>query len=57
MRASRRSSVRMETTVATNHLTLAFPMKSPADAKAVTERLLPGMPEFFKGLGAIGTVH
>jgi hypothetical protein len=43
--------------VATNHLTLAFPMKSPADAKAVTERLPPMMPEFFNGLDVIGTVH
>ncbi len=43
--------------MATNHLTLAIPMKSPADAKAVTERLPPMMPEFFKGLDTIGTVH
>jgi hypothetical protein len=49
MRASRRSSVRMETTVATNHLTLAFPMKSPADAKAVTERLLPASAKVLQG--------
>lgn len=41
----------------TNHLTLAIPMKSPADAKAVTETLPPMMPEFFKALDGIGTVH
>jgi hypothetical protein len=43
--------------VGTNHLTIALPMKSPADAKAVTETLPRLMPEFFKALDGIGTVH
>ena len=40
-----------------NHLTLAFPLKSPADAKALAEILPPMMPELFKAEDAIGTVH
>jgi hypothetical protein len=34
--------------VSQNHLTLAFPLKSPADAKALAEILPPMMPELFK---------
>ena len=41
----------------TNHLTLALPLKSPADAVAVAERLPAAMPEFFAGLDSISTVH
>ena len=40
-----------------NHLTLAFPIKSPADAKAVAEELPPLMPDLFRAEDAIGTVH
>jgi hypothetical protein len=40
-----------------NHFTLTFPLKSPADAKAVTEQLTPLMPEFFKVEDSIGTIH
>jgi hypothetical protein len=40
-----------------NHFTLAFPLKSPADAKAVAEQLLPLMPAFFKAEDSIGTIH
>ncbi len=40
-----------------NHFTLSFPLKSPADAKAVAERLPPLMPELFKAADAIGTIH
>jgi hypothetical protein len=43
--------------VSQNHLTLAFPLKSPADAKALAEILPPMMPELFKAEDAIGTVH
>ena len=40
-----------------NHLTVAFPLKSPADANALPEILPPMMPELFKAEDAIGTVH
>jgi hypothetical protein len=40
-----------------NHFTLSFPLKSPADAKAVAEQLPPLMPGLFKATDAIGTVH
>jgi hypothetical protein len=40
-----------------NHLTLSFPLKSPADAKALAEQLPPLMPELFGANDAIGTVH
>ena len=40
-----------------NHFTLAFPLKSPSDAKAVSEELPPLMPELFKAEDAIGTIH
>jgi hypothetical protein len=39
------------------HFTLAFPLKSAADAKAVAELLPPLMPELFKAEDAIGTIH
>jgi hypothetical protein len=40
-----------------NHFTLGFPMKSPADAKAVGEELPPLMPALFQAEDAIGTIH
>jgi hypothetical protein len=40
-----------------NHFTLRFPLKSPADAKALAEELQPLMPALFKAQNAIGTVH
>jgi hypothetical protein len=40
-----------------NHFTLAFPLKSPADAKAVAEQLLPLMPDLLKAEDSIGTIH
>ncbi len=40
-----------------NHLTLSFPLKSPADAKALAEQLPPLMPGMFQAEDAIGTVH
>jgi len=40
-----------------NHFTLSFPLKSPADAKAVAEQLPPMMPELFRVNDTIGTVH
>jgi hypothetical protein len=40
-----------------NHLTLAFPLKSPTDAKTLAEILPPMMPELFKAEDTIGTVH
>jgi hypothetical protein len=43
--------------VSQNHLTLAFPLKSPADAKALSETLPPIVPKLFKAEDAIGTVH
>ena len=40
-----------------NHFTLAFPLKSPADAKVLSEQLPPLMPAFFKAEDSIGTIH
>jgi hypothetical protein len=40
-----------------NHFTLSFPLKSPADAKAVAEQLPPLMPQLFQAADAIGTIH
>ncbi|MGB7730019.1 MAG: hypothetical protein WBL50_18460, partial [Candidatus Acidiferrum sp.] len=40
-----------------NHFTIAFPLKSPADAKALSEQLPPLMPAMFKAEDAIGTIH
>ena len=40
-----------------NHFTLGFPLKSPADAKALAEQLLPLMPGLFQAAEAIGTIH
>src|SRR5271170_1865897 len=40
-----------------SHFTLSFPLKAPADAKALAEQLPPLMPALFKAEDAIGTVH
>jgi hypothetical protein len=40
-----------------SHLTLSFPLKTPADAKVLPQVLPPMMPELFKAEDAIGTVH
>ena len=40
-----------------NHLTLAFPIRSPADSKTLAEKLPPLMPRLAKASDAIGTVH
>jgi hypothetical protein len=40
-----------------NHFTLRFPLKTPADAKALAEQLPPLMPALFLAQDAIGTIH
>src|SRR5271168_1774985 len=40
-----------------NHFTLRFPLKAPADAKALAEQLPPLMPALFQAQDAIGTIH
>jgi hypothetical protein len=40
-----------------NHFTLSFPLKSPADAKAIAEQLPPLMPTMFQVADTIGTIH
>jgi hypothetical protein len=40
-----------------NHLTLSFPLKTPADAKALTEQLPPMMPGLFQAADTIGTIY
>jgi hypothetical protein len=40
-----------------NHFTLSFPLKSPADAKALAEQLPPLMPAVFQAADTIGTIH
>jgi hypothetical protein len=40
-----------------NHFTLSFPLKSPADAKAIAEELPPLMPGLFQAEDTIGTIY
>jgi hypothetical protein len=40
-----------------SHFTLSFPLKTPADAKALAEELPPLMPALFRTADAIGTIH
>ncbi len=40
-----------------NHFTIAFPLNSPADAKALSEQLPALMPQLFKAADTIGTIH
>src|SRR5271170_7211171 len=40
-----------------NHFTLSFPLKSPADAKALPDELSPMMPALFQAEDTIGTIH
>jgi hypothetical protein len=40
-----------------NHFTLRFPLKTPADAKAIAEQLPPVMPVLFQAADTIGTIH
>jgi hypothetical protein len=40
-----------------NHFTLAFPLKTPQDAKALAEHLPPLMPGLFSVLDTIGTIY
>jgi hypothetical protein len=40
-----------------SHFTLSFPLKSPADAKAIGEQLPALMPDFFKVEDSLGTIH
>jgi hypothetical protein len=40
-----------------NHFTLSFPLKSPADAKAIADQLPPLMPAVFQAQDTIGTIH
>ena len=40
-----------------NHFTLSFPLRSPADAKALAQQLPPLMPELFRAADVCGTVH
>jgi hypothetical protein len=40
-----------------SHFTIGFPLKSPADAKALEEQLSPLMPGMFQANDSIGTIH
>src|SRR5450631_4511803 len=40
-----------------NHFTLSFPLKTPADAKALSEQLPPLMTGIFQAQDTIGTIH
>src|SRR5882757_3362022 len=40
-----------------NHFTLSFPLRSPADAKALAEQLPPMMPGMFQAADSIGRIH
>jgi hypothetical protein len=40
-----------------NHFTLSFPLKTPADAKALAEQLPPMMPGLFLVLDTVGRIY
>jgi hypothetical protein len=40
-----------------SHMTLSFPLRSPADAKMLAEKLPPMMPALFRAADSIGTIH
>src|SRR5271167_1516838 len=40
-----------------SHFTLSFPLRSPEDAKSLTEQLPPLMPSLFQAQDAVGTIH
>jgi hypothetical protein len=40
-----------------NHFTISFPLKTPADAKALTEQLTRLMPKMFQAADTIGRIH
>jgi len=40
-----------------NHFTIRFPLKTPADSKALAEQLPPLMPSLFQAADNIGTIH
>ena len=40
-----------------SHFTLSFPLKSPAEAKALPDELSPMMPALFQAEDTIGTIH
>jgi hypothetical protein len=40
-----------------SHFTISFPLKSPADTKAVSDQLSSMMPTLFKAADSIGTIH
>jgi hypothetical protein len=40
-----------------NHFTISFPLKTPADAKALAEQLPPLMPKMFQAADSIGRIH
>ncbi|MFZ3332259.1 MAG: hypothetical protein WA197_16610 [Candidatus Acidiferrales bacterium] len=40
-----------------SHFTIAFPLNSPADARALSEQLPALMPQLFKAADTIGTIH
>ncbi len=47
----------MSSSASQGHFTLAFTLKSPSDAKAMAEKLPPLMPDMFRALDTIGTMH
>jgi hypothetical protein len=51
------SSRKGDGTMSQNHFTLSFPLKSPADAQALSTQLPPMMPGFLSAEDAIGTIH
>ena len=40
-----------------SHFTLRFPLRAPADTRALTDELTPLMPALFQAADAIGTIH
>jgi hypothetical protein len=40
-----------------NHFTIRFPLKTPADSKALAEQLPPMMPKLFEAADTLGTIY
>ena len=39
------------------HLTISFPMKSPADCAVAREKIPPWVPDLYRAADAMGTLH
>jgi hypothetical protein len=56
-RAAKIKKIREIIIMSQNHFTIAFPLKTPADTKALAEQLPPLMPRLFQAADIIGRIH